>query len=165
MVGVVSAMRMFGGGLHGYGFTVFFLPVSQDLGLNRAQTSLAFSLARAEGAIEAPLIGYLVDRLGPRPLMVVAAAFPVTWATSGDFFGRKHFATIPGNMTFIYMWGSALGPVTAGYLYDQTQSYTAVLLGVLAMLSASAFLTALLIRPWSRKTAALGTETVPQVSG
>ncbi len=73
MVGVVSAMRVFGGGLHGYGFTVFFLPVSQDLGLTRAQTSLAFSLARAEGAIEAPIIGYVVDRFGPRPLMVVAA--------------------------------------------------------------------------------------------
>ena len=73
MVGLVSAMRALGGGLHGYGFTVFFLPVSQDLGLNRAQTSLAFSLARAEGAIEAPLIGYLVDRFGPKPLLVGAA--------------------------------------------------------------------------------------------
>jgi len=41
------------------------------------------------------------------------AAFPVTWAISGDFFGRKHFATIRGNMTFFYMWGSALGPVIA----------------------------------------------------
>ena len=421
MVGIVSAMRMFGGGLHGYGFTVFFLPVSQDLGLNRAQTSLAFSLARAEGAIEAPLIGYLADRFGPRPLMVAAAllagigyislswvnsylgflavylglislaysagfiqtpmviannwfirrraramtvvgaavtvggtlitpllaaavttwgwrwgafwvgcvflsvcvplslkvrrspesiglrpdgdppanniyiatsshghpalpqsaapdvtatdalktlafwslalsmlarvgtqstmmvhfipimvwrgmtqeggalllsafallnlffhfflgwiadrvnkprllslwmlppmsavlilssgesavalwlfailfstldaAFPVTWATSGDFFGRKHFATIRGNMTFIYMWGSALGPVIAGYLYDQTQSYTAVLWGVLATLSVSALLTAFLIRPWDIKTAALRAETAPQVAG
>ena len=73
MVGLVSALRVIGGGLHGFGFTVFFLPVSQDLGLNRAQTSLAFSLARAEGAIEAPVIGYLVDRFGPRPLMVTAA--------------------------------------------------------------------------------------------
>ena len=73
MVGVVSAMRVLGGGLHGYGFTVFFLPVSQDLGLTRAETSLAFSLARAEGAIEAPIIGYVVDRFGPRPLMVAAA--------------------------------------------------------------------------------------------
>ncbi|MGZ8530034.1 MAG: MFS transporter [Candidatus Binatia bacterium] len=73
MVGVVSAMRVLGGGLHGYGFTVFFLPVSLDLGLTRAQTSLAFSLARAEGAIEAPIIGYVVDRFGPRPLMVAAA--------------------------------------------------------------------------------------------
>jgi MFS family permease len=403
MVGVVSAMRVFGGGLHGYGFTVFFLPVSHDLALNRAQTSLAFSLARAEGAIEAPLIGYMVDRFGPRPLMVAAAllagigyiclswvdgywgflavylglislaysagfiqtpmviannwfirqraramtvvgaavtiggtlitpllaiavtswgwrwgafgvgcifllicvplslqvkrspesvglrpdgeppvnipsagtlsrgnlplqhdvsatdalktlafwslalsmlarvgtqstmmvhfipmmvwkgttqegaalllsgfallnlffhfflgwiadrtnkprllslwmllpmsglvvllsgesrislwlfailfstldaAFPVTWATTGDFFGRKFFATIRGNMTFFYMWGSALGPVIAGYLYDQTQSYRAALWGVLVLLAISAVLTALLIKPWRVK--------------
>ena len=400
MVGIVSAMRILGGGLHGYGFTVFFLPVSQDLGLNRAQTSLVFSLARAEGAIEAPVVGYLVDRFGPKPLMVTAAllagvgyialswidgyagflitylglislaysagfiqtpmvvanswfvrkraramttvgaavtvggtlitpvlalvvnqwgwrwgaflagcaflvvcvplslqikrspesvglrpdgdapaaedsspaafaerrivssdvsataalrtlafwslafsmlarvgtqstmmvhfvpimvwkgitqeraalllsafallnlgfhfllgwiadrmnkprlislwmllpatalavliggesnlslwvfallfstldaAFPVTWAISGDFFGRKHFATIRGNMTFFYMWGSALGPVIAGYLYDQTQSYTAVLWGAAGALTLSASLTSLLIRPW-----------------
>ncbi len=404
MVGVVSAMRVLGGGLHGYGFTVFFLPVSQDLGLNRAETSLAFSLARAEGAIEAPVIGYLVDRFGPRPLMVAAAllagigyislswvnsyigflivylglislaysagfiqtpmvvannwfirrraramtvvgsavtvggmvitpvlativhrwgwrwgaliagcaflliciplslqvkrspesvglqpdgdavgesatpgknsalrqvpdvsamaalrtlpfwclagsmlarvatqstmmvhfipimvwkgmsqehaalllsifaglnlvthfalgwiadrmnkpkllslwmllpiigivilrtgeapwslwlftiffstldaAFPVTWATSGDFFGRKYFATIRGNMTFIYMWGSALGPVIAGYLYDQTQSYGTILWAIVATLSVSVLLTALLIKPWRVKVAA-----------
>lgn len=406
MVGVVSAMRILGGGLHGYGFTVFFLPVSQDLGLNRAQTSLVFSLARAEGAIEAPVVGYLVDRFGPKPLMVTAAllaglgyialswidsyagflltylclislaysagfiqtpmvvanswfirrraramttvgaavtvggtlitpllaivvkqwgwrwgaflagcaflficiplslqikrspesvglrpdgdappaqeddgatpsfsarkystaedinavgalktlafwslafsmlvrvgtqstmmvhfipimvwkgitqeraalllsafalvnlgfhfllgwiadrmnkprlisfwmllpmtalfilirgdsilslwifallfatldaAFPVTWAISGDFFGRKHFATIRGNMTFFYMWGSALGPVIAGYLYDQSQSYTLVLWGAAGALLLSALLTALLIRPWRLK--------------
>lgn len=411
MVGVVSAMRALGGGLHGYGFTVFFLPVSQDLGLNRAETSLAFSLARAEGAIEAPVIGYLVDRFGPRPLMVAAAslagigyialswvnsyigflivylglislaysagfiqtpmvvannwfirrraramtvvgsavtvggmvitpvlamivhrwgwrwgaliagcaflliciplslqverspesvglqpdgdavgdsvtpgnnsalrrvpdvnamaalktlpfwclagsmlarvatqstmmvhfipimvwkgisqehaalllsifaglnlvthfalgwiadqmnkpkllslwmllpiigililrtgdapwslwlftiffstldaAFPVTWATSGDFFGRKYFATIRGNMTFIYMWGSALGPVIAGYLYDQTQSYGAILWAIVATLSLSVLLTALLIKPWSVKVAALSSANLP----
>lgn len=415
MVGVVSAMRMFGGGLHGYGFTVFFLPVSYDLGLNRAQTSLAFSLARAEGAIEAPLIGYLVDRFGPRPLMVTAAllagvgyislswvngywgflavylglislaysagfiqtpmvvannwfirrraramtvvgaavtvggtlltpllaiavanwgwrwgafwvgcifllvcvplslqirrspesvglvpdgeprpevaskgvseasktplatdvtatdalktlafwslafsmlarvgtqstmmvhfipimvwrgmtqeraavllstfallnlffhfllgwiadrmnkprllslwmllpmtgllillsgesvlslwlfavlfstldaAFPVTWATTGDFFGRKFFATIRGNMTFFYMWGSALGPVIAGYLYDRTQTYTASLWGVLVLLATSSVLTALLIKPWTMKVTALNAGVAPQV--
>jgi MFS family permease len=73
MIGIVSAIRVLGGGLHGYGFTVFFLPISQDLGLTRAQTSLAFSLARAEGAIEAPLVGYLVDRFGPKPIIVTAA--------------------------------------------------------------------------------------------
>ena len=61
-------------------------------------------------------------------------AFPVTWATSGDFFGRKYFATIRGNMTFVYMWGSALGPVIAGYLYDQTQSYGAILWAIVATL-------------------------------
>ena len=73
MVGLVSAMRVLGGGLHNYGFTVFFLPLSQeDLGLSRAATSLAFSLARAQGAIEGPFVGYLIDRFGPRPMILVA---------------------------------------------------------------------------------------------
>lgn len=73
MIGLVSAIRVVGGGLHQYGFTVFFLPISEDLGLSRAATSLAFSLSRAQGAIEAPLVGYLIDRFGPRPIIVVAA--------------------------------------------------------------------------------------------
>ena len=73
MIGLVSAIRVIGGGLHQYGFTVFFLPISEDLGLSRAATSLAFSLSRAQGAIEAPLVGYLIDRFGPRPVIVVAA--------------------------------------------------------------------------------------------
>lgn len=72
MVGLVTAMRVLGGGLHNYGFTVFFLPLSQDLGLSRAATSLAFSLARAEGALEGPFVGYLIDRFGPRPMILLA---------------------------------------------------------------------------------------------
>lgn len=70
MVAVGCAMRMLGGGFHLYGFTVFFLPITNELGLSRAATSLVFSLARAEGAIEGPLAGYLIDRLGPRPMML-----------------------------------------------------------------------------------------------
>jgi MFS family permease len=65
-------VRVLGGGFHLYGFTVFFLPISQELGLSRAATSLAFSLARAEGAIEGPFAGYLIDRFGPRPIILAA---------------------------------------------------------------------------------------------
>jgi len=72
MVALVSALRVLGGGLHNFGFTVFFLPISQDLGLNRAKTSLAFSLARAQGAIAGPLVGYFIDRFGPRPMILIA---------------------------------------------------------------------------------------------
>lgn len=72
MVAIGCAIRVLGGGLHTYGFTIFFLPVTQELGLTRAATSLVFSLARAQGAIEGPLAGYCIDRYGPRP--VIAAA-------------------------------------------------------------------------------------------
>jgi MFS family permease len=75
MIGVVSAVRIIGGGLHSYGFTVFFLPITRDLGLSRAAMSLAFSLSRAIAAIQAPLVGYLVDRFGPRPILATAALF------------------------------------------------------------------------------------------
>ena len=70
MVAAGSAMRMLGGGFHLYGFTIFFLPIPSELGLSRAATSLVFSLARAEGAIEGPLAGYVIDRYGPRPMMI-----------------------------------------------------------------------------------------------
>jgi MFS family permease len=72
MVGIGSAVRILGGGLHYYGFTVFFLPVSQELGLTRAATSLVFSLARAQGALEGPLAGYLIDRYGSKPIILAA---------------------------------------------------------------------------------------------
>ena len=72
MVGLVSLIRVVGGGLHQFGFTVFFLPISQDLNISRAATSLAFSLSRAQGAVIAPLVGYFIDRYGPRPILVTA---------------------------------------------------------------------------------------------
>ena len=56
MIGASCAIRLLGGGLHAYGFTIFFLPVTQELGLTRAATSLVFSLARAEGAIQGPVL-------------------------------------------------------------------------------------------------------------
>jgi MFS family permease len=72
MIAAACALRVLGAGLHSFGFTVFFLPLSQDLNLNRTSTSLAFSLARAEGAIEGPIVGHLLDRYGPKPIMLAA---------------------------------------------------------------------------------------------
>ena len=66
-------LRVLGAGLHSFGFTIFFLPLLRDLNLSRTSTSLAFSLARAEGAIEGPLVGHLLDRYGPKPVMMAAA--------------------------------------------------------------------------------------------
>jgi OFA family oxalate/formate antiporter-like MFS transporter len=74
MVAASAAVRLLGAGLHSYGFTVFFLPLSQELNLSRTATSFAFSLARAEGAIEGPIVGHLLHRYGARPVMLAAVA-------------------------------------------------------------------------------------------
>ena len=133
MVGLVSVIRIVGGGLHQFGFTVFFLPISQDLGISRAATSLAFSLSRAQGAIEAPLVGYLIDRYGPRPIMVTAVFLAgvgyilLSWADSYTSFmivylgvislafvaGFVHSPMVVANSWFIRQRARAMTVVSA----------------------------------------------------
>ena len=52
----------------------------------------------------------------------------VTWALVGDFFGRKHFATIRGWIGMIQSFASMPAAVFTGWIYDQTQSYTYALI-------------------------------------
>jgi MFS family permease len=59
------------GGTFNTGFTLYFLPVLTELHLSRAATSLPFSLAKLESAIEGPLVGYLIDRFDVRVMLVV----------------------------------------------------------------------------------------------
>jgi MFS family permease len=60
----------FGGSVHWQGFTVFFIPISQSLGLTSAQTAIPFALSRAENGVIGPLTGWLLDRYGVRRLML-----------------------------------------------------------------------------------------------
>ena len=53
-------------GFYQFGISVIFKPLSTELGLNRAETSAAASLARLEGGFEAPLNGWLVDKFGTK---------------------------------------------------------------------------------------------------
>jgi MFS family permease len=75
------------------------------------------------------------------------AIFPVGWATVGDFFGRKSFATIRGTMSFFYLWGPAFGPVIAGAVYDRYQSYDPLMSVFIALALISGALYAMLRRP------------------
>ncbi len=113
MIGLVSALRILGGGLHQYGFTVFFLPVTQDLGLSRAATSLAFSLARAQGSFASPLVGYLVDRYGPKPMMITAAFLA---GVGYILFSRVHDYT---SFLIVYLGVISIS-FTAGFVHAPT---------------------------------------------
>jgi len=57
---------IWGYGYHSYGFSALFKPISEELGFSRTATSVAASITRFEGGLEAPLVGYLSDRYGPR---------------------------------------------------------------------------------------------------
>jgi nitrate/nitrite transporter NarK len=90
------------------------------------------------------------------------ASFPIVWATVGDFFGRRNFATIRGMMSFFYGWGSFAGPVLAGWIFDQTQSYRMVLWIWLYLLILATLLVLFLIRPWNVRMDAVNSSPSPQ---
>ena len=54
-----------------YGMQVLFTPIIQTFGWSRAVVSGAFSLQRLEGSIAQPVEGFLVDRFGPRKMIMV----------------------------------------------------------------------------------------------
>ena len=54
-----------------HGMTAWFVVLEQHFQWNRTQLSLAFSLARVEGGIMGPIEGLLVDRLGPRRIVLI----------------------------------------------------------------------------------------------
>jgi len=106
MVAAAVALRVLGAGLHSFGFTVFFLPLSQDLNLNRTSTSLAFSLARGEGAIEGPVVGHLLDRYGPKPIMLTAVLLMG--------IGYLLFSQVDSYVTFLVVYLGVISLAHAG---------------------------------------------------
>jgi MFS family permease len=70
VVAVTSVLGMFGNGSISSGFPRFFEPIRQDLGISYTSMSLVFSLARAEGGMGGPVVGWLVDRFGSRPVIL-----------------------------------------------------------------------------------------------
>ena len=84
-----------------WGFSALFKPISEELGLTRAATSIAVSMGRFEGGIESPLLGWLTDKFGPRWL-VVAGVFLFGLALILMYFVNSLW-------TFLLVWGGILG--------------------------------------------------------
>lgn len=68
-----SLISAFGAGTFHYGFSAFVRPVALDLGWGMVLVSGAFSLYRLEAGILAPIAGFLLDRFGPRKLVISGA--------------------------------------------------------------------------------------------
>jgi MFS transporter, OFA family, oxalate/formate antiporter len=78
IVAAAVVIALYVGGAIFYAFTAIFEPIADEMGWSYTQISFAASLRGMEMGLLAPLIGLLVDRWGPRRLVligtVVAAA-------------------------------------------------------------------------------------------
>ena len=77
MVGITSVMSFFASGIFFRGFGVLVLPIRNQLGITQAQTNLVFSVARAEGGLEGPAAGWLIDKWGERAVLVPSLVIAV----------------------------------------------------------------------------------------
>jgi MFS family permease len=68
-----SLLGLYVGGIVFFGFTAFFEPIREEFGWSYTQISFAASLRGLEMGIFSPLVGFLVDRFGPRKLMLWGA--------------------------------------------------------------------------------------------
>lgn len=70
IVGAATILNFVAGGTFVYSFTVFFNPIRNTFGWSAAVTSIAFTLQRFESGLLEAVAGFLVDRVGPRKLML-----------------------------------------------------------------------------------------------
>jgi len=96
--GLISA---WGAGYNVYGFSALFKPIASELGLNRAVTSVAASIGRFEGGFEAPIVGWVNDKYGPRVVILVGVFL------FGLGLLLMNYVTSP--WTYYLIWGVIVG--------------------------------------------------------
>jgi sugar phosphate permease len=69
-----AAIVFLTGGTFFYGFGALFNPIVNEFGWSRASVSFAFSLRSEVGGLAAPVVGFMVDRVGSRRLMMIGVA-------------------------------------------------------------------------------------------
>ena len=63
-----------------HSYPVYLVAFIADFGWSRAETSIAYSVSQLVGGVSSPLVGYLVDRLGPRRLLLLGGGLLVAGA-------------------------------------------------------------------------------------
>ncbi|MSP03409.1 MAG: MFS transporter [Acetobacteraceae bacterium] len=73
LLGAAFATFSIGSGfMHAY--TVFLVTFVEVFGWSRAQVSIAYSVGQFVSGLSSPLVGFMVDRLGPRRLILIGGA-------------------------------------------------------------------------------------------
>src|SRR5437764_4302463 len=64
---------------------VYLVAFIADFGWSRAETSIAYSVSQLVGGVSSPLVGYLVDRLGSRRLLLIGGGLLVAGLLGSAF--------------------------------------------------------------------------------
>ena len=81
--GAFGAFTLSAALMHSY--PVYLVAFIADFGWSRAETSIAYSVSQFVGGTSSPLVGYLVDRLGSRRLVLLGAALLVAGLLGSAF--------------------------------------------------------------------------------
>ena len=113
---VLSAglINLYGAGVWFYGFPIFFKALVDDFGWGRGVAAGAISFSRLEGGLEAPIVGWLVDKFGPRKLAIAGAViaglgFLAMSAVNDVAFGSVQISAL---VMFYIVYG---GVISIGY--------------------------------------------------
>jgi MFS transporter, OFA family, oxalate/formate antiporter len=133
------------------GIPVRFVLALSGLSVALGAVGTAFSSSLAEGVLSAGIIGGGVGGLH----MLLRLA----WA---DYYGRQHLGTIRGITLPAQIGGQAVGPVTAGFMFDATGSYSMTFLAFASIVAVSSLLVLTAVPPNSTDPAvAPDAEAIP----
>jgi sugar phosphate permease len=94
-------LALWGYGYQAYGISALFKPIASELGFSRAATSIAGSIGRFEGGVEAPLVGWITDRFGPK-WVVLVGVFVLSVSLCLMYFVNSLWS-------FLLVWGLLVG--------------------------------------------------------
>ncbi|MDP6494456.1 MAG: hypothetical protein QGI09_03340, partial [Dehalococcoidia bacterium] len=78
VVAAAAAINVYGAGVWFYGFPIFFKVLLDEFGWSAAAGAAVISLSRLEGGLEGPIIGWAVDKFGPRKMAIIGAVIAGT---------------------------------------------------------------------------------------
>src|SRR5437762_4400368 len=81
--GAFGAFTLSAALMHSY--PVYLVAFIADFGWSRAETSIAYSVSQLVGGASSPLVGYLVDRLGSRRLLLLGGGLLVAGLLGSAF--------------------------------------------------------------------------------
>jgi MFS family permease len=110
IVAAGAVINVYGSGVWFYGFPIFYKALLEEFGWARATGAAVISLARLEGGLEGPIIGWLIDKFGPRKLAIIGAVlFAVGLllmsVVTGVSIGPIHISAL---IVFIFLYAGVM---------------------------------------------------------